>query len=73
MSYQLPVLASNIPAILQVCLPEYRYFTVGDEESLIDRLNQQLQKDFEPVNYDMTPYNWEHIAMLTEAVYKQML
>jgi glycosyltransferase involved in cell wall biosynthesis len=73
MSYRLPVLASNIQANLQVSLPKNRYFTAGDEGSLIERLDQQLHINFEPVNYDMTSYNWDQIAMQTKAVYEQIL
>lgn len=74
MNYHLPVLASNIPANLQVSLPGNRYFSVGDEKSLIESLDQQLNKDsFEPSDYDMTPYNWDQIAELTKDVYKELL
>jgi len=73
MSYHLPVLASNIPANLQVSLPKDSYFTSGDELSLLGRLDQKLQSDFEEVNYDMTPYNWNHIALQTKNVYEQLL
>lgn len=73
MSYHLPVLASNIPANLQVSLPKDSYFTSGDEISLIERLNQKMQSPFEEVNYNMTPYNWNQIAIQTKNVYEQLL
>ena len=73
MSYHLPVLASNIPANLQVSLPHESYFTSGDDESLIERLDQQLYHTFEPVNYDITPYNWNQVAIQTKILYEQVL
>ncbi len=73
MSYHLPVLASDIPATLQVALPEESYFTSGNELSLQEKLDQKLNSDFEAVNYDMTPYNWDNIALQTKNVYKQLL
>lgn len=73
MSYRLPVLVSDIPANKQIRLPENRFFITGNEESLIERLEQQLHYNFEPVNYDLTPYNWDQIAMQTKTVYEQVL
>jgi glycosyltransferase involved in cell wall biosynthesis len=38
LSYGLPVLASDIPANLEVCLPREQYFSLGDIEALADRI-----------------------------------
>jgi glycosyltransferase involved in cell wall biosynthesis len=73
MSYRLPVLVSDIQANKQIALPEDRFFLTGNEESLIERLDQQLHYNFDPVNYDMTPYNWDQIAMQTKTVYEQAM
>ncbi len=73
MSYRLPVLASDIPANKQITLPENRFFITGNEESLIERLNQQFNFDYEHIVYDLTPYNWDQIAIQTKAVYSQVL
>jgi len=73
MSFHLPVLASDIPANLQVALPEESYFTSGNELSLQEKLDQKLNSEFEAVNYDLTPYDWEHIAFQTKNVYEQLL
>jgi hypothetical protein len=73
MSYHLPVLASNIPANLQLSLPEECYFTSGDEESLVSSLEHKIHSVFEFVSYDMTAYDWEQIATQTENVYEQLL
>ena len=73
MSYRLPVLVSNIPANKQIVLPENRFFITGNEESLIEGLEQQLDSSFEPVDYDLTPYNWDYIALQTKTVYEQVM
>jgi glycosyltransferase involved in cell wall biosynthesis len=73
MSYCLPVLVSEIPANKQIALPENRFFMRGNVESLFNGLEKQLNCNFEPVNYDLTPYNWDYIAMQTKAVYEQVL
>ena len=73
MSFHLPVLASNIPANLQVALPEESYFTSGNELSLQEKLDQKLNSEFEAVNYDLTSYDWKQIAIQTKNVYELLL
>jgi glycosyltransferase involved in cell wall biosynthesis len=73
MSYRLPVLVSDISANKQIVLPENRFFITGNEESLIDGLEQQLDSSFVPVDYDLSPYNWDHITLQTIAVYEKAL
>ena len=72
MSYKLPVLSSNIPASVQIQLPEDSYFISGNEESLSEKLMHHLKTDFSRVEYDMTPYDWNNIASQTKAVYKEV-
>lgn len=73
MSYHLPVLVSNIPANLQIFLPKDSYFITGDEESLINKLDQQLKCNYDFIDYDLSSYNWSNIALQTIDVYKQVL
>jgi len=73
MSYRLPVLVSDIPANKKVSLPGNKYFITGDEQSLKNGLEKILRQKFEPVDYDMTPYDWNKIALQTDAVYKKVL
>jgi glycosyltransferase involved in cell wall biosynthesis len=73
MSYDLPVLVSDIPANKQISLPENRFFKTGNEDSLIRGLEQQLNHNFELVKYDLTPYNWDNIALQTKTVYEQVM
>lgn len=70
MSYNLPVVVSDIPANKQIDLSEESFFQTGIEESLRSRLQFHLTKKFEPAQYDMTPYDWDRIALMTKAVYE---
>jgi glycosyltransferase involved in cell wall biosynthesis len=73
MSYSLPVLVSDIPANLQVNLPENRYFKTGNMESLSEKLKIITDSDFGLINYDLTPYNWDMIVAQTSEVYKKAI
>jgi glycosyltransferase involved in cell wall biosynthesis len=73
MSYRLPVLASDIAANLQLNLPDDNYFIAGNEESLIEKLNQQLKLNFVRIDYDLAPYNWNMVASQTVKVYEDVL
>ena len=73
MSHQIPVLVSDIPANRAVGLPADCYFHY-DEAGCVAALTQALG---EKVNhgvvhtYDLTRYDWDHIAQQTYAVYLQ--
>ena len=71
MSYELPVIVSDIPANKQIDIPLERFFTSGDEKSLFAKLNYELAVDFKPVKYDMSQYDWDRIAVQTASVYEQ--
>jgi glycosyltransferase involved in cell wall biosynthesis len=73
MSYKLPVLVSDIPANKQVALPGNTFFVTGDETSLIKSLENILQKDFTAIDYDMSLYDWDKIALQTDAIYQKVL
>jgi len=73
MSYNLPVIVSDIPANKQIALPDEAYFSTGSVESLRIGLDRMLTPPFQPVVYDMTPYDWDKIALQTEEVYKKAL
>ncbi len=72
MSYSLPVLVSDIPANKQVGLDDSCYFATGNENSLLERLSYSLASDFHTVKYDMSPYNWDRIALQTNQVYQKL-
>jgi glycosyltransferase involved in cell wall biosynthesis len=73
MSYHLPVIASNIPANLEIGLPPECYFRVGDEHDLAEHLMKILKEQPQPITYNMEKYNWDHIAEQVIEVYQQAL
>jgi glycosyltransferase involved in cell wall biosynthesis len=75
MSYGCHILASDIPAHIEVGLPEECYFPCGNVKRLADCLNPDSQ-DFRTgriANYDdilKEKYNWDKIAEDTTRVYE---
>lgn len=72
MSYSLPVIVSNIPANLEVGLPESNYFTTGNIEELTEKLKSTMNSDITSIKYDMKAYNWAIIAEQVENVYRKI-
>lgn len=72
MSYGRKVVVSDIPANLEVGLPEHCYFPCGDVESLRNRLSDQLQDETEP-QYELSKYDWDTIADQTRQVYENFV
>ncbi len=71
MSFRCRVLASDIPANLAVKLPVGNYFKLNDMDDFVSQMDKSL--DCGPKqDYDLTPYDWNHIAVQTEAVYKHL-
>jgi len=70
MSYSLPVIVSDIPANKQIDLPPEDFFQTGSEDSLLTRLQGQLSMEYEPAKYDMIPYDWDRIALMTKSIYE---
>jgi glycosyltransferase involved in cell wall biosynthesis len=72
MSYGLPIVASDIPANLELGLPDSSYFPVGDTMRMAERIREQLSADH-PVAYDMSRFNWDHIAhQMVREVYQPL-
>lgn len=72
MSYELPVIVSDIPANLEVGLPYECYFRTGDIEELQQKLQEQLKQEFHPVSYPMEEYDWNTIADKVVEVYSRI-
>jgi glycosyltransferase involved in cell wall biosynthesis len=78
LSYGLPVLASNIPAHLELDLDESDYFPVGDIAALsrgLTRLAQTPQDDATRdarIRWVAAAFDWERIAAQTLAVYQRV-
>ena len=70
MSYGVKVVVSDIPANLEVGLPEEDYFRCGDVDELADKLAKVISAPQEHVEYDMSKYDWEQIADEVAEVYR---
>ena len=71
MSFQRKVLASDIPANKAVCLPSSNYFRLNDQQDFIDRMTDLLDNGEDSQSYDLTKYNWDHIAQQVASVYEE--
>lgn len=74
MSYILPAVVSDIPANLEVGLPDSDYFRVGDVNHLSEVLRRKLDEiaKYPRIAYDMTKYKWDTIAVQTVEVYERL-
>lgn len=70
MSYNIPVVASNIPANLEIGLDDSHYFPCGNIEKLADRLEEKSSLSHK-THYDMHLYDWDMIAKQTSEVYNK--
>ena len=74
MSYNIDVLASNIPANLQIELNKNDYFNVGDEnalkENIIHKLSLNKERDYREIL--IRKFNWDNIAAETVNIYKNL-
>jgi len=73
MNYRLPILASDIPANLEVGLPAENYFKVGNEKELTIRLQEYINTSFQKINYQMDKYQWNKVAEQTMEIYKKIV
>jgi glycosyltransferase involved in cell wall biosynthesis len=79
LSYGLPVLASDIPANLEVGLDESSYFPVGDREALASGLRRLGQAPRDAValaarrSSTLASYDWDRIAEQTLSVYVSVM
>ena len=71
MSYNLPLLVSDIPAHLALGLPNDAYFRIAHEEMLSAKLSQLLDEIPARPTYALEPYHWDHIAEQTIKVYSK--
>jgi glycosyltransferase involved in cell wall biosynthesis len=72
MSYDLPVVVSDIPANKAVGLADGCYFHTGNIDELESRLQTMVESDFTPVKYDMKEYDWDRIAQQVVSVYESI-
>lgn len=72
MSYQLPVLTTNIPANLAVNLDPDCYHNVGDVDTMAKKLEAICNKPLQRIKYDMGKYDWDIIAQQVAEVYEML-
>ena len=72
MSYDRKVVVSDIPANLAVNLPTECYFHCNDLKDMQEKIERQLNLPTKDYHYDLTPYNWDHIADQTISVYRSV-
>ena len=78
LSHGLPVIASDIPANLEVGLPEEQYFPLGDTRALAARIVETAGREEsddqirERRDWVATRYDWRRIADETVAVYRSI-
>ncbi len=79
LSYGLPVLASDIPANLEVGLPAEHYFPLGNIDALADRIRRKSVEELTPAARETSRlwvtqrYDWRNIAERTLNVYVSSL
>ncbi len=72
MSYGLPIIASDIPANMEVSLPSRCYYPLGNIPCLIEKLRENFEADYTRMNHDMSPYNWDMIANDVAKIYDNL-
>lgn len=72
MSYEVPVIVSNIPANMEVGLDAACYFPVGDVDALATKLQKNMDEAYYHVEYDISKYNWDVIADQVCKVYQSL-
>lgn len=73
MSYNLPIIASDIPASHIIELAQENYAEVSNPESFGKAINRMLSAPKESCNYNLGEYNWDNIAKQTIDVYNKVL
>lgn len=72
MSYELPIIVSDIPANLAVGLNQECYFTCGNIQELAAKLKTQLNEKNHSYSYNMEKYDWNTIAEKVNQVYNSI-
>ena len=76
MSYRLDVAVSDIPANCIDALRDDDFFEVGNVQALAAKLRQKLstgEGTMRRRDYDLTPYDWDIIALQTADVYSSIV
>lgn len=73
MSYNLDILASDIPANRLNCLRTDDFFPAGDIEALTKKIDEKVNQMNDNRQYDLSAYDWESIARQTAGIYKELV
>lgn len=73
MSYELPMIVSDIPATHLVNLHPSQYFKAGDVDALTIAIEQMLKSQQTNNSYDLTEFQWQQIAKETQSVYDALM
>lgn len=74
MSYNRPILVSDIPATHLIELNKDDYFKCGDKEDLKDKLYKKLTETPKlEYNYPLSDYRWDSVAQSTLGIYKKII
>ena len=71
MSYGVKVVVSDIPANLEVGLPQDDYFPASNIDALAEKLKTVIEQPLQHIDYDMKKYDWDKIADQIVDVYEQ--
>lgn len=72
MSFNLPIIASDIPAAHIIELPPDHYSPAGNPEQLAKTIQNVLTKN-PPPSYQLKDYNWDSIAEQTAEIYQKTI
>ncbi len=73
MSYNLPLVVSDIPATHLVKINADDYAQPGNVEDFAQKIRLMLARQLGPVEYDLREYDWDRIAQQTLDVYRKAL
>ena len=73
MSQELDVVVSDIPANKIKELEDGDFFPVGNVDALATKIDEKLLTGIKHRKYNLTNYNWNHIAESTLKVYEQVV
>ena len=71
MSYNLPILASDIPANKQISLAPENYFAPGDIIGLAKKIKKKISMQ-SIEHYDLTHYTWQNVSKATQDIYEHI-
>ena len=71
MSYNLPVIVSDIPANKEVSLDKDSYFSVDNIDELSSKLQKCVNEKTFRRKYPLEKYNWDKIAEETSKIYNK--